>query len=146
MMKARSYQGLQDLNAMLDLLSAGHKANNGTYYVHRGDLQWWLFYTDVPREMWQSNIHLWKYADQLIGWTLLSPEMNAFDVFTVPELRGDAREDEMLTCAVEELSALDEIQNIWVAEEDDIRTAWFEEHGFTVDEHSSIYFTRSLAD
>ncbi len=57
-MEMRPYTGLQDLQAMLDLLSEGRKANNGTYYVHRGDLQWWLFYTDVPQETWQSEIRL----------------------------------------------------------------------------------------
>ena len=57
-MKMRSYEGLQDLYAMLDLLSEGYKAHNGTHYAHRGDLQWWLFYTDVPSETWQSNIRL----------------------------------------------------------------------------------------
>jgi mycothiol synthase len=148
LMKALSYQGLQDLHAMLDLLSAGRKANNGTHYVHRGDLQWWLFYTDTPVDVWQSNIRLWMDANAecLIGWTLLSPEENAFDVFTVPELRGDAREDEMLTLAVDESSELDEIQNIWVAEDDGVRKRWLEGHGFAIDEHhSSVYFTHSLS-
>ncbi len=42
-MEIYSFEGLQDLRAMLDLLSNGAKANNGTHYVHRGDLQWWLF-------------------------------------------------------------------------------------------------------
>ena len=59
-MQLHSYEGLNDLHAMLDLLSDGRKAENGTYYVHRGDLQWWLFYTDVPTENWQSNIFLLK--------------------------------------------------------------------------------------
>ena len=83
-MKIRLYEGLQDLNAMLDLLAEGRQAHNGTYYVHRGDLQWWLFYTDVPQEKWQSNIRLWMEDDRLIGWTLLSPDDHAFDVFTEP--------------------------------------------------------------
>lgn len=145
-MKARSYSGLQDLHAMLDLLSEGRRANNGTHYVHRGDLQWWLFYTDTPQEMWQSNIRLWYDYDRLIGWTLLSPEENAFDVFTVPESRGEAREEEMLTRAVDEASELEELQNIWVAEDDDVRTRWLGEHGFAVDEqHSTVYFTRPLS-
>src|SRR5215813_11963294 len=100
-MKARSYTGLQDLNMMLDLLSAGHKANNGTHYVHRGDLQWWLFYADALPEVWQKQIWLWMDADRLIGWTLLSSGEGAFDVFTVPELRGDSREAEMLAQAVD---------------------------------------------
>ena len=37
-MEMRPYEGLQDLQAMLDLLSKGCRADNGTHYVHRGDL------------------------------------------------------------------------------------------------------------
>ncbi len=146
-MKARSYQGLQDLYAMLDLLSEGRRANNGTHYAHRGDLQWWLFYTDTPVEVWQANIRLWMEGDRLIGWTLLSQDENSFDVFVIPELRGDPREAEMLSHAVADLAGLAELQTIWVAEEDDVRIRWLEEHGFTADEnHSTVYFMRSLAD
>ena len=38
-MELLSYEGQHDLNAMLDLLAKGRNAENGTYYVHRGDLQ-----------------------------------------------------------------------------------------------------------
>src|SRR5512141_2760928 len=65
-MEARTYENINDLYAMLDLLSEGSRANNGTHYVHRGDLQWWLFYTDTPPALWQSRIRLWMEADHLI--------------------------------------------------------------------------------
>jgi mycothiol synthase len=143
-MKARAYEGLKDLYAMLDLLSEGRRANNGTYYVHRGDLQWWLFYTDTPAEAWQSQIRLWTEHDRLIGWTLRSAEEKAFDVFTIPALRGDACEAEMLARAVEEMSGLDELQNVWVAEEDEGRSRWLVQHGFSIAEHHMVHFTRSL--
>lgn len=106
-MKLRSYAGLPDLQAMLDLLSEGCQAQNGTHYIHRGDLQWWLFYTETPPELWQSRIRLWLEADQLIGWTLLSLEEDAFDVFVIPAMRGSAAEDEILTAAMNELAYLD---------------------------------------
>lgn len=144
-MKAHSYEGLEDLYAMLDLLSEGGQANNGTHYVHRGDLQWWLFYTDTPAEVWQSQIRLWIENDRLIGWTLLSPDEKAFDVYTIPSLRGDACEAEMLARAVEEMSGLDELQNVWIAEDDEVRTQWFVQHGFTMAEHHTVHFRRSLA-
>jgi len=144
-MNVRSYQGFEDLNAMLDLLSAGRQANNGTHYVHRGDLQWWLFYTDTPQEVWQSNIRLWMEGDQLIGWTLLSPEEKAFDVFVIPSLSGDPRECEMLAYAADELSALDEIEMVWVAEHDDVRIQWLEANGFTPADRHFVHFQRSLA-
>ena len=144
MMKARSYDGLHDLRAMLDLLSAGGKADNGTHYVHRGDLQWWLFYTDTPQEVWQPNIRLWMEGDHLVGWALLSPDENAFDVFTAPELRGDPRQYEMLAWAVENMPELDVIDSLWNAEGDTVRIGWLEGNGFTQKEFHDVYFRRSL--
>src|SRR5215510_13493587 len=144
-MKARAYEGLNDLHAMLDLLSEGRKSNNGTHYVHRGDLQWWLFYTDTPPEIWQSQIRLWMDADRLVGWTLFSPDERAFDVYTISTLRGDSCEDEMLAHAAEELSTLEEVQTVWVAENDHVRIRWLEENGFAVAEFHFVQFTRSLS-
>jgi mycothiol synthase len=145
-MKMRSYEGLRDFYAMLDLLSEGSLANNGTHYVHRGDLQWWLFYTDLSPELWQSRIRLWMEAERLIGWTLLSPEEDAFDVYTVPELRGSPQEDEMLSAVVAEMPHLDEVNNVWIADHDEVRMRWFEEHGFKVADGYTVHFQRSLSD
>jgi ribosomal protein S18 acetylase RimI-like enzyme len=143
-MKMRSYEGHQDLRAMLDLLSEGRKAENGTHYVHRGDLQWWLFYTDTPQEVWQSNIRLSVEDDCLLGWALLSPEEQAFDVFTAPQLRGTPNEQEMLDWALQHMPPMDNVQNMWVAENDDVRIRWMEKNGFTPLEKSMVYFQRSL--
>jgi hypothetical protein len=52
------------------------------------------FSTDTPPGVWQSQIRLWIENDRLIGWTLLSPDEKAFDVYTIPS-RGD-HEAEML--------------------------------------------------
>ncbi len=144
-MKARAYEGMHDLYAMMDLLAEGRKADNGTHYVHRGDLAWWLFYTDVAPEAWQSHIRLWMQDDRLIGWALLSPEEDAFDVFVIPELRGDACEDEMLGWAVEQMSAQEIVQNTWVAEDDDVRMRWMEQNGFAREQFHMVHFQRSLS-
>jgi mycothiol synthase len=145
MMQARSYEGLHDLYPMLDLLAEGRNANNGTYYVHRGDLQWWLFYTDLPQETWQANIRLWMQEDRLIGWALLSQDQATFDVFADPRLRGDAREHEMFAWAVEQMSAHDNVQNDWVAEDDKARIHWLEANGFARAQSHFILFKRSLS-
>lgn len=144
-MKMRSYEGLHDLRAMLDLLSLGAKAENGSHYIHRGDLQWWLFYTDTPEEVWQSNIRLWTEADRLLGWALLSPDQNAFDVYTLPELRGYPRQYEMLAWAVDNMPELDVVESLWIAEDDDQRIRWLEQNGFQPREKHYIHFRRSLA-
>ena len=144
-MKARGYEGMHDLYAMLDLLTEGSKAGNGTYYAHRGDLQWWLFYTDVPQETWQSQIRLWFEKDRLIGWALLTLGENTFDVYVSPHLRGDAREHQMLTWSTQQMSANGNLQNIWVAEEDDVRIRWLEENGFTREQAHFILFKRALS-
>ena len=145
-MKARSYVGLHDLQAMLDLLSEGAAANTGTHYVHRGDLQWWLFYTDTPEEVWRSNIRLWHEGERLVGWCLLSPEENACDVYTAPELRGDPREHEMLAWAVAQFPELDHLDMHWVDEDDNARIRWLEAHGFARRDFHLVYFRRLLTD
>ena len=144
-MKARGYEGIHDLHAMLDLLAEGSKADNGTYYIHRGDLQWWLFYTDVPQETWQSQIRLWFENERLIGWALLSLGEYAFDVYVSPHLRGDSREHDMLAWAVEQMSALGSLQNVWVAEDDEVRIRWLEENGFKPEQEYFVHFKRSLS-
>jgi mycothiol synthase len=146
-MKLRGYEGHHDLTAMLDLLSEGQRAQTDAYYIHRGDLQWWLFYTDVSPEEWQSNIRLWTDADDhLIGWTLLSLAEKAFDVYTIPSLRGDPRESHMLASAVQEMSALDTIQSIWIAGDDKVRIQWLEANAFTAAQDYFIHFERSLEE
>lgn len=145
-MESRPYRSMEDLHAMLDLLSLGCQADNGTHYVHRGDLQWWLFYSDHPPEFWQADIRLWFEGDRLIGWALLSPSQDAFDVFTHPDLRGGPREADMLAWAVNELSGLHELSNMWIAEHDDVRIRWLEGNGFEETGAHIVYFTRSLSD
>jgi len=143
-MKMRFYEGLHDLHAMLGLLSEGTMAGNGTHYVHRGDLQWWLYYTDTPQEIWQSNIRLWMEGDRLIGWALLSPDQNAFDVYTVPELRGDPCQQEMLAWAVENMPE-GVVESYWNEEGDTARIQWLEGNGFTPAKDHYVYFKRSLS-
>ena len=144
-MKLFSYEGYQDLTAMLDLLAKGRKAENGTYYVHRGDLQWWLFYTDVPQDVWQSNIRLLKEDGRLLGWVLLSMDAGAFDVYVDPSLRNTPREHELLAWALEHTSILDKVQTVWVAEEDTPRIHWLEEYGFAVEQEHLILLKRTLS-
>jgi hypothetical protein len=40
MIEPRSYNDERELEAMRSLLVRGRTANNGTYYIHCGDLVW----------------------------------------------------------------------------------------------------------
>lgn len=144
-MNHRPYQNLQDLHAMLDLLAAGRAADNGTYYVHRGDLQWWLFYNDDIAQEWKSHVRLWIDSGKLLGWSLLSPfARHAFDVYAEPSLRGTDAERELLARAAGELCGDEYTQTIWVAEDDDFRVRWLTENGFAAQEGGMHLLVRSL--
>jgi ribosomal protein S18 acetylase RimI-like enzyme len=127
------------------LLTEGAKAKNGTHYAHRGDLQWWLFYSDIPLETWLSDIQLWFEGERLIGWALLSPEEKSFDVFVLPELRGSSCEHEILDWSLGHMSAVENFQSMWIAERDDTRIHWLEQNGFTRDLAFTQHFKRSLS-
>ena len=92
---------------MRDLLRQGRLANNGTYYVHPGDLNWWLFYPPLDYDFWGS-IYLWddpEQPGQLLAWALLSPVGSTFDVVVQPELRGSPLAWEMYRWAMKQLAA-----------------------------------------
>jgi ribosomal protein S18 acetylase RimI-like enzyme len=84
-------------------------------------------------------------AGRLIGWGLLSPDEDAFDVFVDPRLRGDSLEHEMLAWAVEQMSAHDHVQTMWVAENDEARIHWLEAQGFWREESHIVLFKRALS-
>jgi mycothiol synthase len=145
-MKVRTYQNIDDFYAMLDLLTQGRQANNGTYYIHRGDLQWWLFYTYMPDEVWQANIRLWEEDGELIGWGIISWDESAFDVYAHPKYRGTKHEEEMLTSVINEMSALEKTQTIWLGEDDEWRINWLTKNGFEKQEPYFNLMKRLLSD
>lgn len=148
----RPYTGTADLQKMCDLLIEGRRANNGTYYVHPGDLNWWLFYPPLECDLWQY-ITLWddpRDPTRLLGWALLSPTWSAFDVFVQLELRGSREAEEMHAYAEEQLVRLARSQNktrifrMWVSEKDEISCAYFLKAGFHRSKDNVVYMTRPL--
>ena len=90
MNEPRRYRDENDIAAMSELLMAGRKAANGTYYIHRGDLSWWLYYPPLEGDYWE-HIYMWDDPEQpgrLLGWVLISPDWVGIDVYLQPELRG----------------------------------------------------------
>ena len=68
---------------MCDLLQPGRAAANGTYYVHKGDLLWWLYYPAFETRPW-DGIYLWDdpaTPDRLLRWAYLASDGATCDVF-----------------------------------------------------------------
>lgn len=147
MLDPRPYKNETDLDAMRALLQAGRAANNGTFYVHPGDLNWWWYYHD-PKHLFPESTFLWEREGQLLGWTLIAK--GTMDVYPAPARRGTPDVAAMYVWAEEMLAARTraeggkEIETIWVGEQD----AWFIEHleerGFTRDSVIFVYNTCSL--
>jgi GNAT superfamily N-acetyltransferase len=84
--RLHGYTSERDIDAMMALLSAGRLANNGSYYVHPGDLAWWLF--NPPDEQDRiDNLLLMSDDTGLIGWALASPDFGSLDMFVHPRVR-----------------------------------------------------------
>lgn len=150
----RAYAGLQDLEKMCRLLIEGRKAHNGTYYVHTGDLSWWLFYPPLDHDLWQY-ISLWDDPDHpecLLGWSLLSPSWSAFDVYIQSKLRGSPTAKSMYCQGEEQITQLartqksEKIRMMWVSQEDDILGGHFLERGFERSAEAVVYMARSLEE
>lgn len=144
---ARHYRDLSDLKEMQAVLSAGRQAANRAYYVHPGDLSWWLFYTD---ENYRDKICLWEWNSRLAGWSLLSTSSRSFDVFVIPEMHGRSLEAKIMLWAEEnQSSALRKlnsrsIRTLWVAETDQPRKHWLEMRGFQPNLQGMLLMQRPL--
>ncbi len=150
----RPYQDDRDLERMRAILVKGRPAANGSYYVHVGDLNWWLFYPSAPHD-WREVIYLWdgqwKNGD-LSGWALLSPEWRAFDVFVHPDVYGSQRAAQMYTWAEERLGAIvqasggQEIRTMWIFADDTVLAAHLDSRGFSRSADFMHYMQRSLSE
>ena len=148
----RPYAGTEDREKMRQVLVQGRQASNSSYYVHVGDLNWWLYYVEPQANPWQ-HIYLWdgpRPDEALRGWALLSPQWRTFDVFIQPALRGSPLAWQMYDWAEEKLAGLvrrqggKDIRTVWVAERDDALVYHLERRGFTRDKGYMVQYLRWL--
>ncbi len=148
----RAYINENDLEAMRDLLRQGRLASNGSYYVHPGDLSWWLFYPQLDYDFWGS-IYLWDdpgQPGQLLAWALLSPVGSTFDVVVKPELRGSPLAWEMFAWAMKQVKAnakrvgREHIGVFWIDERDELLRSWLVTKGFALASRD-VHLTCDLA-
>lgn len=146
----RPYRDYSDFDKLRHILIAGRQANTSTYYVHIGDVNWWLFYPDQSAEFAQ-RLFFWEDGDDVLGWCLLTPDEGYWDVFVHPRLRGTARAEAMWAWAEARLTEMvrakggDQARVFWIDERDAWRRAWLEQHGYAL-RRSDPQFTRSLAE
>jgi mycothiol synthase len=150
-MDPRPYRDAADLARILDLLVEGRRANTGTFYVHTGDLKWWLYFPKAPFDF-SRHLFLWEAQGELLGWCLLTPEEQYMDVFVHPGERGGRRAEALYRWAEGRLTEMVKAQGgstlrqEWVFEDD----AWLNDlkqrTGFTRSDPHMVYTTRSLDD
>lgn len=134
-MEPRPYRDERDWQALLNLLVEGRRADNGTYYVHTGDVSWWLYYHDTGGSF-SEQIALWEEEGRPLGWVLFTPEERFFDLFVHPRLRGSPEAADMHDWAEAEIArrvrALGgaDIRAMWIAETDKVRRELLEARGF----------------
>ncbi|GAB4474359.1 MAG: hypothetical protein Kow00124_14260 [Anaerolineae bacterium] len=147
----RPYRSAADLPRMMAVLAAGRLAQTGTYYVHHGDVCWWLGYL-LREKPWEQMITLWEDEEipgGLAGWALLDPTYPSCDVVVHPALRGSKQAVEMLAWGIARLeqdaaAPGDTAIHIgWVAEHDDALGPLLAGWGFS-GTPSLIAYTRPL--
>jgi mycothiol synthase len=132
-LKHRPYNGFQDFIIMTSVLTVGRKTTQQPYYVHTGDLSWWLFYSDHDELYWRDHIVLWELDNSPCGWSLIDPDWASFDVFLLPKMRGTKEEIFILDWTINKITEV--VRN---AEGDTIQTMWVSEH----DHHQMTLLTR----
>jgi mycothiol synthase len=124
-LEPRPYRDREDLDRMRRLLVEGRSLGQAPYYVHVGDLNWWLFYSLRGLD-WSQILHLWE-RDQdrsLLGWSLFSPAYRSFDVFVHPTDCSPGMREAMVGWAVAHAEAAVRraggpyLQTMWVAKHD----------------------------
>ncbi len=131
----RSYRDERDLDNIKALQIAGRAADNGTYYVHRGDVDWW--FNDPPNEEdRRDNIRLWEQDGRLLAWCVHTPDDGTFDFFAHPSLRGSEQAQAMLRQGVDWATERarekgnTKLTNYWVSNTDAVSLAQWGACGF----------------
>jgi mycothiol synthase len=146
----RLYQGVADLDRMEAVLIAGRQANNGSFYIHVGDLRWWLYYTTPEDAPW-LRIYLWEDEyHRVVAWTLFSIKDETFDMFVMPQLHGKPEMSLMLSWSAERMSetlrraGVDQVRKMWNHPEDTAMRRALEQLGFSRGSDTSVHMVRPL--
>ena len=148
--KPRPYNGIKDFIVMTSILAVGRKTSSSPYYVHTGDLSWWMFYDDHDEAHWCNHICIWERDGQPIGWSLIDTDWCSFDVYLLPEIRGTNEETYILDWTIHRVTEAireaggQQIRTVWVSEHDEDRIAQLQKRGFVQNEDFMWYMEHPL--
>lgn len=149
-MNWRTYQSEDDVQKMRDLLMAGRAANNGTYYMHTGDLDWAL-YRPPEEQKRRDGIRLYEVDEQLLAWVYAPPQDGILDFYVHPSLHRSAQAEAILDQAIDwsveqaRSHQQEKLEKDWVADSDEWLRGYLERHGFASANLDGVHFTRDLA-
>jgi GNAT superfamily N-acetyltransferase len=121
---------------MTSILAVGRKTTRRPYYLHTGDLGWWLFCDDYDDDHWCHHICIWEQDGQPIGWSLIDPAWYSFDVYLLPDMRDTKEETYILDWTIHKLTEAvrdvggEYIRTVWVSEHDKDRIIQLAKRGF----------------
>lgn len=141
-----------DLETMRRILAEGRAAGGPAYYVHVGDLNWWLFYSDVADDF-RPRTYLWESrpGGQALGWAFFSTAHRTFDVFAHPSVAPQQRvhmfhwAEAHLAAALRPSGARD-LSTIWISEHDRLARQHLSSRGFRQSQEGMVCLARPLAD
>ncbi len=149
--QGRPYRSAADVDAMRRLLVAGRRAANGCYYVHTGDLCWWLGYPPDEAAR-RENITLWEVpGGDLAAWVLIDPDWHTFDVFIHPDWFTNPAAEGLYAWAADQAARrIDSsgqaiVQTMWASEGDPLTIQRLERMEFTRRQRYHQLFEQSLA-
>jgi mycothiol synthase len=148
----RPYKEESDLDAMRRILVEGRAAGGPVYYVHVGDLNWWLYYSDTADDC-HPGIYLWEKGPggKALGWAFLSLADGTFDVFAHPSVPA-AQRARMLSWAEEQLAAAlqsrgaKDLATLWISKRDSAAIQHLVTRGFTQTQGDYFCLARPLPD
>jgi mycothiol synthase len=100
----KPYTGRADLQRMQTMLAESIHAAGDRGYMHVGDIPHRIYNGLRHHPDRHQLVHLWQTrADQLVGWSLIYPQWNAFDTQVHADYKGTAAERAILAWTIDEV-------------------------------------------
>ncbi|MFN8375521.1 MAG: GNAT family N-acetyltransferase [Anaerolineae bacterium] len=143
---ARPYTGIEDFKKMTYVLREGRKASRHSGYIHIGDLNWWAYYITPRHNTMNETAFIWEDDNgAVLGWSLLSPHYNTFDVFVHPSERNGQRREQMLLwtearmAEVQRQRGKDHLVVGFLWQDDEVWINMLAKHNYALDAEESVY-------